>query len=159
MHVQCIIVWLPVSLSLSPSPPSLPPPPSPRAGAGLSLLKYFEPVDDDEVGSSGGVGLMILRAVHILSNGSDMIVTAMMTSNLCSVLVQCVNLFLELPHPAGKHVPHTTVTVMYVALHSALYMYVHVSWRARPSRCNAQQLSVLKFTLIHRIKHVRIHWY
>ena len=86
--------------SLSPSLPF--PPFPPRARAGLSLLKYFESVDDDDVGSSGGVGLMILRAIHILSNGSDMVVTAMMTSNLCSVLVQCINLFLELPHPAGK---------------------------------------------------------
>ena len=68
----------------------------------MSLLKYFEPVDEDDVGSTGGVGMMILKAIQILSNGSDMVVTAMMTSNLSSVLVQCINLFLELPRPAGE---------------------------------------------------------
>ena len=96
------IVYFPSFLTPPSLPPSLSPFLSPRAGAGLSLLKYFESVDEDEVGSTGGVGLMILRAIHILSNGSDMIVTAMMTSNLCSVLVQCINLFLELPRPGGR---------------------------------------------------------
>ena len=99
-----------------------------RAGAGVSLLKYFEYVDDDDAGSTGGVGLLILKAIHILSNGSDKIVSAMMTSNLCSVLVRCINLFLELPHPAGKMVnspllPPIQVNV-FLSEKTLTYMYI-----------------------------------
>ena len=91
-----------------------------RAGAGLSLLKYFESVDEDEAGSTGGVGLLILKAIHILSNGSDMVVTAMMTSNLCSVLVKCINLFLELPHPAGRF-----ACSLYACMHCGVVLVAH----------------------------------
>ena len=65
-----------------------------NARSGAALLKYFN--DDAEVGETG---LMILKVIHILANGPNSLVSAMMTSNLSAVLVRCVHLFLDLPPP------------------------------------------------------------
>ena len=68
-----------------------------NARSGAALLKYFNAGEDTEAGETG---LMILKVIHILANGPDSLVSAMMTSNLSAVLVRCVHLFLDLPPPA-----------------------------------------------------------
>lgn len=68
-----------------------------NARSGAALLKYFN--DDAEVGETG---LMILKVIHILANGPNSLVSAMMTSNLSAVLVRCVHLFLDLPPPPSS---------------------------------------------------------
>ena len=67
-----------------------------NAKSGAALLKYFNAEDDAEVRETG---LIILKVIHILANGPNSLVSAMMTSNLSAVLVRCVHLFLDLPPP------------------------------------------------------------
>lgn len=67
-----------------------------NAKSGAALLKYFYAEDDAEVRETG---LIILKVIHILANGPNSLVSAMMTSNLSAVLVRCVHLFLDLPPP------------------------------------------------------------
>ena len=69
--------------------------------AGATLLLYFQAGSsgDDTEGSSN-TGLIVLQAIHILANGTEPLVAAMMSSNLASILVRCVHLFLDLPPPA-----------------------------------------------------------
>ena len=69
------------------------------AMAGVSLLKYFEEKADEEENETG---LMILKAIQILSNGPESLVNAMMSSSLSSILVRCVHLFLDLPPPPSS---------------------------------------------------------
>ena len=65
---------------------------------GVALLKYFEVGEDAQTEETG---LMILKVVHILANGPELLVSAMMVSNLSAILVRCIHLFLDLPPPAS----------------------------------------------------------
>ena len=49
-----------------------------------------------------GTGYTILKVVKILSEGPESLIDVVMNQGVCSVLVQCVSLFLELPPPCGK---------------------------------------------------------
>lgn len=68
--------------------------------AGATLLLYFQPPIGDSVEGPSNTGLIVLQAIHILANGTEPLVAAMMSSNLASILVRCVHLFLDLPPPA-----------------------------------------------------------
>ena len=71
---------------------------------GVALLKYFEVGEDAQTEETG---LMILKVVHILANGPELLVSAMMMSNLSAILVRCIYLFLNLPPPTSPQVrPH-----------------------------------------------------
>ncbi|XP_019848853.1 PREDICTED: WD repeat and FYVE domain-containing protein 3-like isoform X2 [Amphimedon queenslandica] len=65
-----------------------------------SLLEYFE--SDGETPSAG---ISLLKAIAVLSRGPDTIVNAMMSSNLSSILMRCLYLFLDLPTPASSESP------------------------------------------------------
>lgn len=69
---------------------------SANARVGAALLKYFE-VNEYEEGRE--TGLLILRAIHILSNGPENLIEVMMSSDLTAILVRCIHLFLDLPPP------------------------------------------------------------
>ena len=68
---------------------------------GVALLKYFEVGEDAQ---SEETGLMILKVVHILANGPEKLVSAMMMSNLSAILVECIHHFLDLPPPTSLQV-------------------------------------------------------
>ena len=65
----------------------------------MSLLKYFETPDDTDAGWNSGAGITILKAIHILANGTEALVTSMTSCNLASILVRCLQLFISLPPP------------------------------------------------------------
>ncbi|XP_064387373.1 WD repeat and FYVE domain-containing protein 3-like isoform X1 [Halichondria panicea] len=67
------------------------------ARSGVSLLKYFETPDDTDAGWNSGAGITILKAIHILANGTEALVTSMTSCNLASILVRCLQLFISLP--------------------------------------------------------------
>ncbi len=67
--------------------------------SGVSLLKYFESPDDTDAGWNSGAGITILKAIHILANGTEALVTSMTSCNLASMLVRCLHLFISLPSP------------------------------------------------------------
>ena len=68
---------------------------------GVALLKYFEVGEDAQTEETG---LMILKVVHILANGPELLVSAMMMSNLSAILIRCIHLFLDLPPPTSPQV-------------------------------------------------------
>ncbi len=70
--------------------------------AGATLLKYFEARGGGAADGSE-TGLVILRAICILANGPEHLVSSMMTSNLSAILVRCIHLFLDLPPPRHTH--------------------------------------------------------
>ena len=70
---------------------------SAHSRAGTALLRYFEASS-----SEGGeeTGLLILRTIHVLSDGpEDLIAMMMSASDVTSILVRCIHLFLDLPPP------------------------------------------------------------
>lgn len=69
---------------------------SANARVGAALLRYFE-VNEREEGRE--TGLLILRALHILSNGPENLIGVMMASDITAILVRCIHLFLDLPPP------------------------------------------------------------
>ena len=70
--------------------------------AGVALLKYFESMADPETGSASGTGLTILKAIHVLGNGPESLVATMTSCSLCSIIVRCLHLFLDLTPPSGE---------------------------------------------------------
>ena len=81
----------------------------------LSIFKYFDPSDSLEESGGAGPGYIILNVVKILGEGPESLVDTVMNCGLCSVLVQCVSLMLELPPPCSEWVGGCGLSVM---LHS-----------------------------------------
>ena len=73
---------------------------STNARAGATLLQYFQAGSGDDAEGPSDTGLIVLRAILILANGTEPLIAAMMSSNLASILVRCIHLFLDLPPPA-----------------------------------------------------------
>ena len=64
-------------------------------------MKYFDASEDVD---AGGTGFLILKVVRVLAEGPESLVDVVMHTGVCSVLVQCVSLLLQLPPPAGEGV-------------------------------------------------------
>ena len=62
----------------------------------IALLEYFEGDED-----SPSAGVVMLKALAVLARGPETLVNSMMSSNLSSILVRCLHLFLDLPAPSS----------------------------------------------------------
>lgn len=62
----------------------------------ITLLEYFEADDDNP-----SAGTVLMKALSILARGPETLVNSMMSSNLSSILVRCLHLFLDLPPPSS----------------------------------------------------------
>lgn len=64
----------------------------------ITLLEYFEGDED-----SPSAGVVLMKALCVLARGPETLVNSMMSSNLSSILVRCLHLFLDLPPPSSGH--------------------------------------------------------